>query len=42
MSDERDITTIGTPLLSADCHSDILHFEIRERRPRVALGYNQA
>jgi len=23
---EGDITTIGAPLLSADCHFDILHF----------------
>jgi hypothetical protein len=39
---EGDITTFGMPLLSADCHFDILHFNVRERRPRAALRYNQA
>jgi len=39
---EGDITTFGKPLLSADCHFDIPHFDVRERRPCAALRYNQA
>jgi hypothetical protein len=39
---EADITTISMPLLSADCHSDILQLNMGERRPRAALRYNQA
>jgi hypothetical protein len=39
---EGDITTIGISLLSADCHFDLLHFNMRQRRPCAALRYNQA
>jgi hypothetical protein len=39
---EGDITTSGTPLLSADCHFYILRFKTLEQRPRAAPRYNQA
>ena len=38
---EGDITIIGAPLLSTDCHSGVAHCRIRSVLPRYALRYNR-
>ena len=38
---EGDITIIGAPLLSVDCHSGVAHCRIHSVWPRYALRYNR-